>query len=45
MMEMNMENYPRLIEAGLWDAGHVQGIAIDTEKGYIYFQFKKYYNP
>ena len=39
MMEMNMENYPRLIEAGLWDAGHVQGIAIDTEKGYIYYSF------
>ncbi len=31
--------FPRSIYTGLWKAGHVQGIALDTEHKYIYFSF------
>lgn len=34
-----MKNYPRTIESGTWKAGHCQGIAVDTGKGYIYYSF------
>lgn len=30
---------PRNIYSGIWNAGHVQGIAVDTERKYIYFSF------
>lgn len=30
---------PRNIYSGLWDAGHVQGIAVDTAREHIYFSF------
>ena len=36
---MNINELPRVIDAGLWDAGHVQGIAVDTARGYIYYSF------
>lgn len=31
--------YPLTIDSGSWDAGHIQGIAIDEENGYIYHSF------
>jgi len=30
---------PAVIESGYWKEGHVQGIAVDTEKGYVYYSF------
>ena len=32
-------NYPKNIYSGTWKAGHCQGIAADSEKGYIYYSF------
>ena len=34
-----MSKLPLMIDGGRWKNGHVQGIAIDTEKGYAYFSF------
>jgi hypothetical protein len=34
-----MRNVPNIIESGFWKEGHVQGIAVDTEKGYVYYSF------
>lgn len=31
--------YPAEIDGGAWTEGHVQGIAIDQRKGYMYFSF------
>lgn len=39
VMEFNFETLPALIDAGIWDAGHIQGIALDTKKEYIYYSF------
>lgn len=36
---MDANALPRYIDAGLWDTGHIQGIAVDTEKGFIYYSF------
>lgn len=30
---------PRSIFTGEWDAGHIQGIAVDTERKYIYYSY------
>lgn len=30
---------PDRIFSGAWDAGHVQGIAVDTQREYVYFSF------
>jgi hypothetical protein len=30
---------PLRIDSGTWPAGHVQGIAVDQEKGFVYFSF------
>ena len=30
---------PRDIDAGEWSEGHVQGIALDTERKYMYYSF------
>ena len=30
---------PSIIDSGYWKEGHVQGIAVDTEKGYVYYSF------
>ncbi|MDJ0337160.1 hypothetical protein [Cryobacterium sp. PH31-O1] len=35
----SIENYPTTIESGSWDAGHIQGIAIDEKNGYVYHSF------
>lgn len=32
-------NLPLSIDAGKWKGGHVQGIAVDTKKGFAYFAF------
>lgn len=33
------ETLPLDIYSGIWKAGHVQGIAVDTEREYMYFSF------
>ena len=30
---------PAVIDGGAWDAGHVQGMALDRKGGYMYFSF------
>lgn len=35
----NMEALPNIIDAGLWDAGHIQGITMDTKKEFVYYSF------
>ncbi|MGM9642905.1 MAG: hypothetical protein ACI3XI_06820 [Eubacteriales bacterium] len=40
----NLKKYPapalpREIDAGEWQNGHIQGIAVDTEKKYIYYSY------
>ncbi|RJT74873.1 hypothetical protein D6T63_18310 [Arthrobacter cheniae] len=32
-------NYPSTIASGSWDAGHIQGIAVDEKNGYVYHSF------
>ncbi len=34
-----MKDFPRVIEGGAWDSGHVQGIALDTAHRYVYYSF------
>ena len=36
---MNYANLPKNIFSGEYKAGHCQGIAVDTERGYIYYSF------
>lgn len=33
------KDLPRTIYSQEWKAGHIQGIAVDTKKGYIYYSF------
>ncbi len=33
------KDLPRTIYSKEWKAGHIQGIAVDTKKGYIYYSF------
>ena len=35
----NAKDLPRTIYSQEWKAGHIQGIAVDTKKGYIYYSF------
>jgi hypothetical protein len=35
-MDLNMETLPLALYSGLWDSEHLQGIAVDPVKGYIY---------
>ena len=32
-------NFPREIYSGVWQGGHCQGIAVDREKGWVYYSF------
>ncbi len=32
-------NIPNIMQSGYWKEGHVQGIAIDEEKGFVYYSF------
>ena len=34
-----MHIYPRTIKSGPFKTGHIQGIAVDTEKGYVYYSY------
>jgi hypothetical protein len=34
-----LDKLPRQIYSGEWNTGHVQGIAVDTERGYVYYSF------
>lgn len=31
--------YPNTIKSGPFNTGHIQGIAVDTEKGYVYYSY------
>ena len=33
------DQYPATIDSGSWDAGHIQGIAVDEKNGYVYHSF------
>jgi hypothetical protein len=35
----NAKDFPRTIYSKEWKAGHIQGIAVDAQKGYIYYSF------
>ena len=35
----NANNYPTSIESGPFKAGHIQGVAVDTQKGYVYYSY------
>ena len=32
-------NLPNTILSGFWKEGHVQGIAVDTQRGFVYYSF------
>ena len=34
-----MKQLPSVIDGGAWQGGHVQGIAVDAEKGFVYYSF------
>ena len=34
-----MKELPRFIDSGCWNTGHCQGIAVDLEKGFVYYSF------
>ena len=38
-MNFDINNLPRQIDSGLWDSEHLQGIAVDPVKGYIYYSY------
>ena len=38
-MKAIMKNLPNNIYSGAYKEGHVQGIAVDTERGYVYYSF------
>lgn len=37
----NKPAFPSSIDAGAWPAGHVQGIAIDRQRGHVYLSFTR----
>lgn len=39
MKTTDMRWFPKKIDTGLWDAGHIQGIAVDKQNGYIYYSY------
>ena len=39
MEHFDMKKFPLSIDTGLWDSGHIQGIAVDPVKGYIYYSY------
>ena len=39
MKQIDMSRFPATIDAGLWQTGHIQGIAVDPVKEYIYYSF------
>jgi len=39
MMTENKRSLPNRILSGYWKEGHVQGIAVDTARGFVYYSF------
>ncbi|MBO5269863.1 MAG: hypothetical protein J6B77_03690 [Clostridia bacterium] len=37
--DISMDRFPRAIDTGLWEAGHIQGIAVDAKNGFIYYSY------
>lgn len=35
----NYQQFPASLDSGHWESGHVQGIAIDEQGGYVYYSF------
>ncbi|WP_323960978.1 hypothetical protein GC088_04775 [Arthrobacter sp. JZ12] len=40
-MSLTTQLYPAEIHCGSWDAGHIQGIAVDEANGYVYSSFTR----
>ncbi|MCU1569908.1 MAG: hypothetical protein JWR33_649 [Naasia sp.] len=38
-MDATLLGYPPALNSGLWQTGHVQGIAVDRERGRVYYSF------
>lgn len=38
-MATDLSSLPKLIDTGLWDAGHIQGITFDTKHEYVYYSY------
>lgn len=36
---MDISKMPSVIDGGKWNTGHVQGIAVDEARGYVYYSF------
>ncbi len=36
---MKPKQYPGIIDTGAWSGGHIQGIAVDRERGLIYYSY------
>lgn len=39
MHELDMNQFPKTIDTGLWDAGHIQGITCDPKNGFVYYSY------
>ena len=39
LVAQNVPNLPKKIFSGPWKAGHVQGIAVDAKREYVYLSF------
>lgn len=39
MKKIDISSLPKTIDTGLWDAGHIQGIAFDTDMRYVYYSY------
>lgn len=37
--DINIDALPRVIDTGLWDAGHIQGITLDPKNGFVYYSY------
>ena len=38
-MELNGIKFPAVMETGEWKGGHIQGIAVDPVKGFVYYSY------
>ena len=39
LVAQELPNLPKKLHSGPWKAGHVQGIAVDTNREYVYISF------
>lgn len=37
--KIQLKDFPKTIESGSWDTSHIQGIAIDKKRGFVYHSF------